>query len=76
MFQRFVQVLEADDPDDAQREVLRRFWTRTATRPGLSAPSAHAHADPPADPPAHPPERPGAIVVDFARWASTRRVER
>jgi hypothetical protein len=72
MFQRFVQVLEADDPDDAQREVLRRFWTRTATRPGLSAPSARAPADLPVD----PPERPGAIVVDLARWASTRRVER
>jgi hypothetical protein len=33
MRQRFMQVLKADDSDDAQSEVLRRFWTRARPLP-------------------------------------------
>jgi hypothetical protein len=33
MRQRFMQVLQADDQDDAQSEVLRRFWTRARPLP-------------------------------------------
>jgi hypothetical protein len=63
MFQRFVQVLQADDSDDAQRDALRRFWTRVAPRPGLAGTV-------PVEP------RPDAGVVDLAQWASNRRIER
>jgi hypothetical protein len=33
MRQRFMQVLQADDQDDAQSDVLRRFWTRAKPLP-------------------------------------------
>jgi hypothetical protein len=33
MRQRFVQVLQSDDRDDAASEVLRRFWTRAKPLP-------------------------------------------
>lgn len=60
MLQRFVQVLREDDGDDAQSEVLRRFWTRAKPLPARfeGAPGT------------------GARVVDLARWAEGRRVER
>jgi hypothetical protein len=60
MLQRFVQVLRDDDMDDAQSEVLRRFWTRAKPLPPRfeSAPGASAR------------------VVDLARWAESRRAGR
>ena len=33
MRQRFMQVLQTDDQDDAQSDVLRRFWTRAKPLP-------------------------------------------
>ena len=33
MRQRFMQVLQTDDQDDAESEVLRRFWTRAKPLP-------------------------------------------
>ncbi len=33
MRQRFVQVLQGDDRDDATSDVLRRFWTRAKPLP-------------------------------------------
>jgi hypothetical protein len=42
MRQRFMQVLQTDDQDDAQSEVLRRFWTRAKPLP------ARLDAHPPA----------------------------
>jgi hypothetical protein len=33
MRQRFVQVLQTDDQDDAASDVLRRFWTRAKPLP-------------------------------------------
>jgi len=33
MRQRFMQVLQADERDDAQSDILRRFWTRAKPLP-------------------------------------------
>ncbi len=33
MIQRFMQVLQTDDQDDAQTDVLRRFWSRAKPLP-------------------------------------------
>jgi len=33
MRQRFMQVLQTDDQDDAQSDALRRFWTRAKPLP-------------------------------------------
>jgi len=57
MLQRFVQVLQADENDDAMSDVVRRFWTRARPLP------ARFEAR---------PARPPATVVDLATWARTR----
>jgi hypothetical protein len=61
MLQRFVQVLQGDDQDDAQADVLRRFWTHAANRSPLPVPLER---------------RPGGRVVELSQWANRHRVER
>jgi hypothetical protein len=60
MLQRFVQVLQDDDQDDAQSEVLRRFWTRAKPLPARFEPARGT----------------STRVVDLAQWAESRRVQR
>jgi hypothetical protein len=60
MLQRFVQVLRDDDRDDAQSEVLRRFWARARPLP-VRVETVRG---------------PSAGVVDLAQWARSRRADR
>jgi hypothetical protein len=57
MLQRFVQVLQTDEKDDAMSDVVRRFWTRAKPLPARFE---------------HCPVRPPARVVDLATWARNR----
>jgi hypothetical protein len=60
MLQRFVQVLQGDDRDDAHSEVLRRFWTRAKPLPVRFEQVRGSSAG----------------VVDLAQWSRSRRVDR
>lgn len=57
MRQRFVQVLQSDDRDDAASEVLRRFWTRAKPLPARFEMRPDGRA---------------TNVVDLAAWARSR----
>jgi hypothetical protein len=57
MRQRFVEVLQSDDRDDAQSEVLRRFWARAKPLPVRVNAALGTSAK----------------VVDLAQWAERRR---
>jgi hypothetical protein len=60
MRQRFTQVLQTTDPDDAMSDVVvRQFWTRAKPLPSKLRPDAGP-----------------ARVVDLAQWMQSRRVER
>ncbi len=67
MLQRFVQVLQDDDRDDAQSEVLRRFWTRAKPLP-VPLPRENVRGPRASDA--------GTTVVDLAQWVRSRRVDR
>jgi hypothetical protein len=60
MRQRFTQVLQTTDADDAMSEVVvRQFWTRAKPLTSQLRPDAGP-----------------ARVVDLAQWMQSRRVER